>query len=379
MADDDAKKPLDAGHWTTDPVAVIFTLILIGSLLNGILSNLQERFGFDPNDPVGSIAARASGELHDSTPLGTTVRVDEDLVVHREPYEDSATLGTQLKDSRGTVIGGPVTDEDGARWWDVDFLSAPDGWVDDTRLRTPRADQLLGPHTALGTAVTTVTDTDLYRDPGGTISGYIRRGVAGSLSGGPFSLGNIRWWDVSFENGLSGWVEESVLDRTTAEGIFSFLKSLRFWLIVISIIVSALLFTGIAIIALRLNRVRTEEMMTIWSALPQSGDPTARNYKWEHVLELVNADRPGEWRQAIIEADIILDELVTKMGYRGDSLGEKLKSIEPSDFLSLNAAWEAHKIRNKIAHEGSDYILTQREARRVIELYHDVFREFYYV
>ncbi len=376
---DEAPKPLDKGHWTTDPFAVIFTLLLAGALLNGVLTNLQERFGFDPNDPTGSLSARATGELHDGTPLGTPVRVEDDLVVHEAPSGDSRVLGTQLADSRGELIDGPEFDDEGNRWWEVDFLSAPDGWVDDKRLRTPRADQLLGPRAALGSAVRTVADSDLFQDPGGAIRGVVSRGVMGTLIGGPFSLGNIRWWQVEFENGLTGWVRESVLERVAGEGFFSFFASLRFWFITISLIVSALLITGIVIIGLRLNRVRTEEMLDIWSALPQGGDSTERNYKWEHVLELVNSERPSEWRQAIIEADIILDEMVTKMGYRGDSLGEKLKSIEPSDFLTLNAAWEAHKVRNKIAHEGSDFILTQREARRVIGLYEEVFREFYYV
>jgi hypothetical protein len=56
-----------------------------------------------------------------------------------------------------------------------------------------------------------------------------------------------------------------------------------------------------------------------------------------------------------------------------------MKSIEKSDFNSIDMAWEAHKIRNSIAHEGSDFLLNQREAKRVIGLYEIVFREFRYI
>jgi len=82
----------------------------------------------------------------------------------------------------------------------------------------------------------------------------------------------------------------------------------------------------------------------------------------------------------VLEADIILGEMLEKMGYiKGETIGDKLKTIEQSDFNSLDQAWEAHRIRNMIAHGGSDYILTEREAKRVIGLYEQVFKEFRYV
>lgn len=104
-----------------------------------------------------------------------------------------------------------------------------------------------------------------------------------------------------------------------------------------------------------------------------------KNERWEQILVHVNSENPNDWRLAIIEADIILDEMVKSMGYRGESLGERMKTIEKSDFTSIDEAWEAHKVRNRIAHSGSDYILTQREARRIIGLYEQVFREFEYI
>ena len=80
-----------------------------------------------------------------------------------------------------------------------------------------------------------------------------------------------------------------------------------------------------------------------------------------------------------MEADIMLADILTKMGYQGDSIGEQLKGVEPSDFLTLNDAWEAHKVRNQIAHQGSDFQLNERDAKRIIGLYKKVFSEFYYI
>ena len=75
----------------------------------------------------------------------------------------------------------------------------------------------------------------------------------------------------------------------------------------------------------------------------------------------------------------MLDEMLDSVGYRGETMGDKLKSVEKSDFLTLDLAWEAHKIRNAIAHEGAEFTIDQREARRVISLYERVFQEFEFI
>src|SRR3989344_4757069 len=69
--------------------------------------------------------------------------------------------------------------------------------------------------------------------------------------------------------------------------------------------------------------------------------------------------------------------LLKKEGYIGETLGERLKSVPREKMQSLTSAWEAHKIRNEIAHAGSDFILTQREARSAIDNYRRVFEEFH--
>lgn len=100
------------------------------------------------------------------------------------------------------------------------------------------------------------------------------------------------------------------------------------------------------------------------------------NIKWDRIQYHISSNNPADWKAAIMEADIMLDDLLDTLGHHGDSMGDKLKQIEQSDFNTLNEAWEAHKVRNKIAHEGGDYLLTEREARRIIGLYQKVFEEF---
>lgn len=104
-------------------------------------------------------------------------------------------------------------------------------------------------------------------------------------------------------------------------------------------------------------------------------DTGNRNERWEHIQELVNSPSSSDWRLSIIEADTVLDGLLQARDIPGTGIGERLKNISPGDLSSMQAAWEAHLVRNRIAHEGIEYDLSQRDARRTIQLYEVVFRE----
>jgi hypothetical protein len=103
--------------------------------------------------------------------------------------------------------------------------------------------------------------------------------------------------------------------------------------------------------------------------------PTKRDEVWEAVRAKLLSENPSDWRLAIIEADIYLDKLLDARGYHGDTISDKFKQITTGDLASINLAWEAHKVRNRIAHEGSAFTLTQPEARRVLSYYEIVFRD----
>lgn len=132
---------------------------------------------------------------------------------------------------------------------------------------------------------------------------------------------------------------------------------------------------------LQLKKIKEEEEKVFGHApedtfLDMGPAPKRENPKWVKVLGHANSVNPAEWRVAIIEADIMLDELLQTMGYEGAGVADRLKAVEPSDMLTLDKAWEAHKVRNRIAHSGTDFDLNDRETKRVIGLYEEVFNEF---
>lgn len=106
---------------------------------------------------------------------------------------------------------------------------------------------------------------------------------------------------------------------------------------------------------------------------------TAKNPRWEGVLTLAASSNSGDWRRAIIEADIMLEQMLKEKGFVGSDVGEKLKGASPAHFSTLDLAWSAHKIRNDIAHQGEEYALSERDAHAAIDQYRRVFEEFHYI
>lgn len=106
-----------------------------------------------------------------------------------------------------------------------------------------------------------------------------------------------------------------------------------------------------------------------------SHSTTRINETWNNIRAKLLSDNPSDWRLAIIEADIYLDKVLDQKGYFGDTLADKFKQIIPDKLPSIQIAWEAHKVRNRIAHDGADFILTMPEARRTLSYFEIVFRD----
>ena len=133
---------------------------------------------------------------------------------------------------------------------------------------------------------------------------------------------------------------------------------------------------GISFVFLKYTALVRKQSAKLISLVPKPSVDTSEE-EWMRIVRLAHSRSPADRKLAIIEADNILDAVVTRLGYSGDTVGEKLKNIEESEFATLNDAWEAHKVRNEIAHENID--ISREDAIRVIMLYERVFREFEYI
>lgn len=147
----------------------------------------------------------------------------------------------------------------------------------------------------------------------------------------------------------------------------------------VSIILSIIAGIGIIYTLIRIIQLKRKEVEEIKDIIPKEVSPEERHNRWSAIIKHLGSSNEVEWRMAIMEADNILDEIIKAIGVPGENLGERLKNIEPPDFNNLQNAWEAHKVRNRIAHEGMKFHITREEATRVINLYEKIFKEFKFI
>lgn len=105
----------------------------------------------------------------------------------------------------------------------------------------------------------------------------------------------------------------------------------------------------------------------------------SKNERWSKTLNYLFSQHASDWKLAIIEADSMLADLLEHLGFHGETLGDRLKMANQENFPKLTIAWEVHTIRNKIAHEGLNFEITQHEAKRVIALYEEIFHTYGFI
>ena len=104
--------------------------------------------------------------------------------------------------------------------------------------------------------------------------------------------------------------------------------------------------------------------------------PTTHDFK-DHprfaiIQGYMSSTSEALWRIGIMEAENMLEEVLKSKGYQGQNVSELLKG---ANFKTIDLAWDAHGVRNRIAHQGSDFVLTEREAKRAFISYEAVFKE----
>lgn len=71
--------------------------------------------------------------------------------------------------------------------------------------------------------------------------------------------------------------------------------------------------------------------------------------RWSEITAMQNHGGLG-LKNALMEADKLLDYVMQGKNFPGDNMGDRLKQ-SGHKFSDLNGIWTAHKLRNQIAHE----------------------------
>jgi hypothetical protein len=117
--------------------------------------------------------------------------------------------------------------------------------------------------------------------------------------------------------------------------------------------------------------------MIVLQPRPQKGKPkrgTRGNInkediqaKWSSITAASGAGASG-LKNAVNDADKLLDYVMKQQGYGGDTMADRLKQADKK-LSRKNDVWRAHKLRNSLAHDiGFDLVPSQaKEALRDFE------------
>lgn len=72
--------------------------------------------------------------------------------------------------------------------------------------------------------------------------------------------------------------------------------------------------------------------------------------RWLLIENSLSRHEASSYSLSILNADKLLDQALRESGYKGETMGERMKSAKEV-WSNPNHVWGAHKIRNKIAHE----------------------------
>lgn len=150
-----------------------------------------------------------------------------------------------------------------------------------------------------------------------------------------------------------------------ASGIFlAHLGMLQF----ISVIISIVLFAGTIYFLFQTGWVSTR--VDRFQDVVMKSDLSKKHAQatWDEIEGHFFAGDDNDLKIAIIKADTLLDEALQGVGVQGGQLGERLTKVRNEQLPNLEAVWQAHKLRNQIAHE-ANFVLKRDLAERALTVY----------
>ncbi|HOX40717.1 MAG TPA: hypothetical protein PK263_00815 [bacterium] len=74
--------------------------------------------------------------------------------------------------------------------------------------------------------------------------------------------------------------------------------------------------------------------------------------KRQEIETMLRSENIHELKQALFEADKMVDHILKLKGYAGETFADRLRSAESYIDRNLyNEIWQGHKVRNQLAHE----------------------------
>lgn len=119
----------------------------------------------------------------------------------------------------------------------------------------------------------------------------------------------------------------------------------------VSVILAVLVIGGLLIYMRQsdLTKPRQQDFSMDDNPIRPTLDTELVRQRWTEIGHMQEQGGMG-LKNALMEADKLLDYVMRAQGFTGDTMGERLKR-HGDRFSDLNGVWGAHKLRNQVAHD----------------------------
>ena len=144
----------------------------------------------------------------------------------------------------------------------------------------------------------------------------------------------------------------------SAGGLVSFGSVLG--IVLLMLVLGLLVAVGVATAYRAITRPKLEDL-----------DPKRLAAMWAEIEKTSDHGLMGA-KLAVVEADKLLDTVLRKMHFPGETMGERLK-MAAYKYPTISRVWPAHKLRNQLVHDAT-FEISIRQAKSAIRDFRDALK-----
>lgn len=128
---------------------------------------------------------------------------------------------------------------------------------------------------------------------------------------------------------------------------------------------------GIVLLVIVVALVAVVGIATLFRAFTRPSleglDPKRLTAMWVEIEKTSEHGLMGA-KLAVVEADKLLDTVLRKLHFPGETMGERLKTAAYK-YPNISKVWGAHKLRNQLVHDAT-FEITVRQAKSAVRDFH---------
>jgi hypothetical protein len=96
--------------------------------------------------------------------------------------------------------------------------------------------------------------------------------------------------------------------------------------------------------------------------------------KWNKIIKRVEEGSEDEYKLAVLEAEETLTEVLERLGYKGETLEEKLKDLPEETISNIENLKSVSEVKEKIVYN-PEYSLSLNETKRILDIFNQSLKD----